>query len=110
MTFAERSVVLSMRTGETDTSVLSDALNAAAAKIWEKMLPFKPPDADDIPEKYQAAQIEIAAYLWAKRGAEGETRHNENGVDRTYESASVPDSMLKGIIPFCGVVSGRDIG
>ena len=27
---------------------------------------------------------------------EGETAHNENGINRSYENASVPESMLKG--------------
>ena len=49
-------------------------------------------------------QVEIAAYLMNKRGAEGETYHGENGVNRTYENASVPASMLAGVTPFCGGV------
>ena len=50
-------------------------------------------------------QIEIATYLYNKQGAEGETKHNENGVDRTYESASIPESMLSDISPVVQVVS-----
>ena len=47
-------------------------------------------------------QIEIAVYLYNKQGAEGQTAHSENGISRTYESADVPESMLRGIAPFVG--------
>lgn len=50
-------------------------------------------------------QIEIASYLYNKQGAEGETEHNENGVDRKYESASIPESALSDISPVARVVS-----
>ena len=39
-----------------------------------------------------------------KRGAEGQTSHSENGISRSYENADIPESMLKSIIPFCGVL------
>ena len=43
-------------------------------------------------------------YLINKRGAEGETTHNENGINRAYESASVPESLLGRVTPFAGVI------
>lgn len=58
-----------------------------------------------MPERYTAKQIEIAVYLYNKRGAEGEISHNENGINRTYESAAIPDSMLRDIIPYGRVLS-----
>ncbi len=57
-----------------------------------------------VPERYSSRQVEIAAYLYNKRGAEGEVAHNENGISRTYEKASVPDSMLSDIIPYGRVI------
>lgn len=57
-----------------------------------------------IPDRYSSRQIEIAVYLYNKRGAEGEISHNENGINRTYESASIPDSMLSDIIPYGSVI------
>jgi hypothetical protein len=61
-------------------------------------------DTFDVPLKYHRLQCQIASYLLNKQGAEGETRHSENGIDRTYETADVPPSMLTSVIPFVGVL------
>ena len=37
----------------------------------------------------------------------GETAHSENGISRSYESATVPDSMLKHITPHASVLGGK---
>jgi hypothetical protein len=42
--------------------------------------------------------------LFSKMGAEGQTAHNENGINRTYESAGVSNSLLRRIVPICGGV------
>jgi hypothetical protein len=58
----------------------------------------------EVPNRYETKQVEIAVYLYNKRGAEGQTAHNENGINRTYESADVPESLMRGITPFVGVI------
>lgn len=93
---------LSALTGETDDNLLLTFLDIAADKILEKCYPYRH-DKRDVPARYHNTQLEIAVYLMNKRGAEGETAHSENGINRSYENASVPDSMLKGITPFCSV-------
>lgn len=98
MTREDLETKLSVITGETDDDVLLTYLDVAAQKILNKCYPFRTNETE-VPEKYQLLQIEIAVYLLNKRGAEGETVHNENGINRTYESSSVPDSMLKDVIP-----------
>jgi hypothetical protein len=42
--------------------------------------------------------------MFNKRGAEGETAHSENGVSRSYSSASVSEELLREITPKVGVV------
>jgi len=83
-------------------SVLVYYLDLAKQKILERLYPFDQ-SKTEIPERYQLKQVEIAHYLFLKRGAEGETVHNENGINRTYESADVPESLMKGITPYCGL-------
>lgn len=97
---------LSALTGETDDNILLTFLDIAGGKILEKCYPYHC-DRRDVPEQYHLTQLEIAVYLLNKRGAEGETTHSENGISRSYESASVPDSMLKGIVPFASSFSFR---
>lgn len=49
-------------------------------------------------------QVEIAAYMLNKRGAEGETAHSENGVSRSYEDGDIPATLLRRITPMAGVL------
>lgn len=104
MTHDEKLVALKAMVGSSDTDeVLSTYLNLAGSKILAKTYPYNP-EITEVPAQYDCLQVEIAAYLLNKRGAEGQTSHSENGVSRTYENADVPSSMLKAVIPFCGVV------
>ena len=93
---------LTALTGETDDTVLLTFLDIAADKILAKCYPYRQ-DIRQVPARYRSTQLEIAVYLLNKRGAEGETAHSENGIGRSYENASVPDSMLKNITPFISV-------
>lgn len=103
MTVEERLEILRAMSDETDEGILLAYLNLAGQKVIERAFPFRR-DVMDVPEKYISNQIEIACYLLNKRGAEGQTYHSENGISRSYESASVPDSMLKGIMPHARVI------
>ena len=89
---------------QTESRLLTAYLNIAGQKIINRAYPYSDNDVLEVPTKYELLQVEIAAYLWNKRGAEGETVHNENGVNRTYGSADVPEDMLQSVVPFCGVI------
>lgn len=95
---------LSALTEETDNNILSAYLELAASVVLDRCYPFRTQDLP-VPERYHVKQLNIAVYLLNKRGAEGETRHNENGIDRTYASADVPEDMLKGITPIASLLS-----
>ena len=84
-------------------NVLDAYLAIAGQKILNRAYPYDN-TVKDVPTRYGYLQCEIAAYLLNKRGAEGEVSHTENGISRTYENADVPDSMLKDVIPMCGVI------
>ena len=84
-------------------SVLKSYLTIAGQKILDRAYPYDD-TVTEVPRRYGYLQCEIAAYLLNKRGAEGETSHTENGISRTYENADVPESMLSGVIPHCGVI------
>lgn len=105
MTDEEKLSALKVMVGSDDTDeVLSAYLNIAGQKIINRAYPYKD-DVSEVPARYEALQIEIAAYLLNKRGAEGETSHTENGITRSYENADVPASMLKPVTPHVGVFS-----
>ena len=83
--------------------VLISYLTIAGRKIINRAYPYDD-TVDEVPRRYGYLQCEIAAYLLNKRGAEGQTAHSENGISRSYESADVPESMLREVIPCVGVL------
>lgn len=83
--------------------ILHTYLDVAGQIIIRRAYPYKD-DVSEVPYKYNTLQCEIALYLLNKRGAEGETSHSENGISRSYENADVPESMLKSITPYSGVI------
>lgn len=105
MTQATMLILLKDMTGETDETTLLAYLEQAGQMILNRCYPFDK-TVTEVPTCYQPNQVEWAAYMLNKRGAEGETRHNENGIDRTYEAASIPESMLNQIVPFAKVLGG----
>ena len=87
----------------TGDDTLLAYLRLAATKVINKAYPFRH-DVMEVPDKYAMIQIEIACYLLNKRGAEGESEHNENGTYRKYEAADIPDSLMSKITPFVKVL------
>ena len=113
MTDAEKIQYMSVMTGETDEAKMSVFLTLAGQKILEKVYPFGIPTDEEgnpveVPSKYHWTQIEVANFLVNKIGAEGETFHSENGVQRTYEKASVPESMLRNVVPYAKAVGSSE--
>lgn len=102
------AIVKSM-SGESDEIIVSAYLAMAGQAIINRAFPFATEDELEtltVPARYQQKQVEFAAYLLNKRGAEGQITHSENGINRIYENGGLPDSMLKEIVPFCRVPGG----
>lgn len=104
MTDVEKLTVLRAMVGGSDADeVLSTYLLLAGRKVIARAFPYNE-EVVEVPAKYETVQLEIAAYMLNKRGAEGQTQHSENGITRQYENADIPSSMLKAITPHCGVI------
>lgn len=99
----EKKEMVKAMTEETNDSTVSAYLGIAGNKICRKAYPFDP-TVTEVPDQYHFLQVEIAVYLLNKRGAEFETSHNENGINRTYEGADVPSSIMRSITPFCSTL------
>ena len=109
MTEVEKLTLLRAMVGTPNTDenwsddVLISYLTIAGRKIINRAYPYND-EVTDVPRRYGYLQCEIAAYLLNKRGAEGEISHNENGINRSYESADVPESMLREVVAHVGVL------
>ena len=104
MTDADKLAMLISMTGETDENVLSTFLTLAKNVVLAKAYPYGD-GTEEMPSKYDTVQVEIAAYMLNKRGAEGETAHSENGVSRSYEDGDIPPTLLRRITPMAGVMA-----
>ncbi len=109
MTEVDKLSLLRVMVGQPSTdenwsdNVLLSYLKLAGEKIINRAYPYDD-TVTEVPRRYGALQCEIASYLLNKRGAEGQTAHSENGVNRTYENADVPESLMSNITPFIEVM------
>lgn len=61
---------------------------------------YIPTSTDLFEKKYEDLIIRLCIASISKWGAEGESAHSENGVNRSYEKGSeYPESMLSEVIP-----------
>ena len=93
---------LQRRTGEADTALLMDCAETAKAAILSRRYPFGN-YPDEIEPRYADLQYRCALDLYNKIGAEGQLAHNENGINRSYESSWISEQLLSEVTPFCGV-------
>ena len=61
---------------------------------------FEATSAIPFETKYKSLIVNLALASITKMGAEGETAHSENGINRSYDSASqYPESLLGTVVP-----------
>lgn len=109
MTEVEKLVLCRAMVGQSDEAegwsdeIIKSYLRIAGQKIINRAYPYDE-SVLEVPRRYGVLQCEIAAFLLNKRGAEGEVSHSENGISRTYENADIPESMIRNVIPHCGLL------
>lgn len=80
--------------------ILSVYLQLACYKMLERLYPYDTSkEASDLPTRYDTLQCELAARMYLRRGGEGETSHEENGVNRTYGTVDDEDILAR-LTPF----------
>ncbi len=83
--------------------VVTVYLEKAKAAILRRLYPWGQWTYETVvPLKYEMLQCELASRYFLKRGAEGEYIHDENGVNRHYNSANDED-LLQEIVPYAFV-------
>lgn len=106
MTDAEKTTMVQTLV-ENDASATAEIvavyLTLACNKMLERLYPFDTgKDKGDIPVRYDPLQCELAARLFLRRGSEGETNHEENGINRNYATVD-DDDILCRLTPFVKV-------
>lgn len=99
----KRGMLAALLAPDTDADdVLFAMLDLAEAEVLNRMYPFGYPGGTSIPARYDLLQVQLAAELYSKRGAEGQTSHSENGISRTWPEKS---ALLKQVLPHVGSVN-----
>lgn len=88
---------------DSESTQLSVLLRFAASKILNHLYPYNATQTE-VPARYQDLQIRIAAELYARMGAEGQTSHGENGITRAWASSDVAQGLLEEITPMAGTL------
>lgn len=86
---------------DSEDELLAVHLNLAKQAVFNRLYPYGS-GTENIPYKYEANILKIAVYLYNRQGSEGETAHNENGINRSYASADIPSAYLDDIVPMVG--------
>ena len=103
MTDAEKIALVKAMTDEANDTTISAFLTMAGEAVYHAACPYGNADKAEVLANYGGVQCRAAAYYLNKRGADGEISHNENGINRGYEKAELPDSLLREITPIAGV-------
>ncbi len=106
MTTIEKLVLrlgLSADEAKRDDALLKELVSAAESEIMNRSFPFGYTDDTDFPEQYAHLIVPIAMDLYNHMGAEGQISHNENSIQRTYESSWISESLLAQVVPRVGV-------
>lgn len=88
---------------EEEEGLLVMLLEFAADKILSTRYPFGYEEGTEVPSQYRTLQIRIAAELFSRVGAFGETEHMENGIYRYWTDDDVAKAMLQEVVPCVGV-------
>ena len=99
---ARFEVLISPDTASTE--LLQNLLWQAEGIVLNRRYPFGSPEGATVTSTYEHIQLQIAVELFSKMGAEGQTGHSENGVNRSYEAADISPSLLRRIVPIAGSV------
>ena len=82
---------------------MSSYLTLANDAIVTRLYPIKVPDDYAMESRYDTLACRIAADMYLRRGAEGETVHIENNIHRTYRSTNW-EELLMYVTPYATVM------
>lgn len=99
MTIEEKITKMINKLGDEDSQLYGDYLSTAKSKILNKLYPFGT-SLVEVPERYEELQIELAITLFNQRGVEGQDKHTENSISRSWRSET---EILAELTPFASL-------
>ena len=62
-----------------------------------------PEGVTEVPVKYEVTQIYAVVAGYTHAGSEGETQHNENGINRMFNAVDMLDYIRRNVLPIVRV-------
>lgn len=85
---------------DVEDELIQAYLDTARQLILDRRNPFSDDSSKEQWEpRYDSLQCEIAVDMIARRGAEGEVTHTENGISRQWVTGYVTSRLLSRVIP-----------
>ena len=81
-----------------DENLTGIYIGFAKDAVLNRMYPLYRPDNAVVPERYHTIVVQVAVFLFGKRGMEGATRYAEQGADIMFDNGDIPPALLKGIV------------
>ena len=93
-------------TSSDEDALLNTYLSLASAEILSALYAVhgSVPSGAEMPSIYDTTQIMAVVEGYSQSGAEGETVHNENGINRTFRNADMTEYIRKSVTPYVKVV------
>ena len=91
---------------EVDPALVDVLVESARELVLTRRHPFSAdPLAEPWEPRYDNLTCQIAAFMWEKMGAEGQTASRENGIYRAWnqDDAYVPAGLLRRVVPIAAV-------
>lgn len=104
---SELKIILFGADGDTtfdaELTVYLNLTKQAILQYKYRMLGGVPDYVTDVPAEDEVIQIMACAQGYAHKGGQGETRHNENGIDRTWRYDDMIAYVHSHVIAYAGV-------
>lgn len=79
-------------------------LTASAREIIAWRFSYGSEQVTQVPDEYEMTQVMAVVVGYSQGGAEGQTAHSENGINRTFKYADMVGYIRAHVIPLCKVV------
>ena len=92
--------------GEVSADLIDQLVADAQALILNRRHPYSDdPTSEEWEPRYDSLACQVAAFMWEKMGAEGQTASRENGIYRAWhaDDAYVPSGLLARVVPIAAV-------
>lgn len=89
---------------ETEDDRLSVYLSAAEREILSWRYSYSENAPTTVPAEYEMTQIQAVVIGYGISGAEGQRRHDENGIYRTFKYADMIEYIRQNVVPIVKVI------